>query len=188
MSLNKIREQYIRVHSETGSPIHEKKGWIYEDGELKWVTKEKVNTYALIQAEKDAVELHSILKRYENGDDSALNKVQGMYMDMVDLPSNYAELYSAVSRADDVFYSMPTDIREKYHNNPAEFWKNYGSEAFDDLVNAYRADIYNSYGMVDPEPVNTVNDFRNDREKVKKAFEAKDAEEKVVDKEVSSNE
>lgn len=188
MSLVKIREQHIRVRSEAGSPIHERKGWIYEDGELRWVTKEKINMYALIQAEKDAVELHSILKRYENGDDSALNKVQGMYMDMVDLPSNYAELYSAVSRADDVFYSMPTEIREKYHNNAAEFWKNYGSEAFDDLVNAYRADVYNSYGMVDPEPVNTVKDFKDDREKVKKAFDAKDAEDMVIKKEVTENE
>lgn len=182
------RDKKERLFSPIGSEIYERNGWIYDDGELKWITKSKENMYAKIQAEKDAVELHAILQRYEDGDDSALNKVEGMYMDTVDLPRNYAELYSAVSRADDVFYSMPVEIREKYNNNAATFWKNYGSEAFDDLVNAYRSDIYSRYGMIDENPVNTVDDFKNDRAKVRKAFDAKDAEDIVIVKENKNNE
>lgn len=182
------RDKLTRQFSPTGSGIYEKKGWIYEDGDLKWITKEKENVYAKIQAEKDAVELHAILKRYEDGDDSALNKVEGMYMDTVDLPKNYAELYSAVSRADDIFYNMPTEIREKYNNNAATFWRNYGTEAFDDLVNAYRSDIYHQYGMVDESPVNTVRDYRKDREKVRKQLDQIDADEMSIVKEVTSDE
>lgn len=176
MTQMKFRTKYdlnkrIRTFSPECSPIYERKGYTYIDGELKWVTKEKINRYAEIQAEKDAVELHAILERYENGDDTALDRVNGMYMDTVDLPSNYAELYAAVTRADDVFYSMPTEIREKYDNNAAMFWKNYGTEAFDDLVNAYRNDVFKQYGMVDTDPISTVKDFANDRSKVRKQFD-----------------
>lgn len=160
----------VRKYCNSGSEVFERKGWIYDDGELVWVTKEVVPMYAEIQAQKDLVELHAILKRFEDGDDSALNKVEGMYMDTVDLPKNYAELYSAVNRANDVFYSMPTEIKEKYSNNPAKFWRNYGTAAFDDLMNAYRAEVYGEYGQVDPSPINSVKDMENDRQKVEKAF------------------
>lgn len=156
--------------SPSGDDIHITYGWIYEDGVLKYVEKERTNLYAKIQAEKDLTDLHAILSRYEAGDDTALDKVEGMYMDTVDLPKNYAELYTAVSRANDIFDNMPSEIKQKYDNNPAMFWKNYGTVAFDDLVNAYRADQYAKYGMYDSNPVNTVNDFEADKKKIVDEF------------------
>lgn len=174
----------VRRFNDSGDKFFYKEGWIFDDGELKWVLKEKVPMDAQIQAEKDLVELHAILKRYEDGDNSALNRVQGMYLDTVDLPSNYAEMYAAVNRANDVFDSMPIEIKEKYNNNAATFWKNYGTDAFDNLMNAYRSEVYSRYGMNDDEPINTVKDMENDRVRVEKAFDA-DRKELVKDEQKS---
>lgn len=162
---NKYKYERPDHYTPEGSEIHINYGWTYEDGELVFVEKDKVPLYAQIQAERDMCELSSILARYENGDDTALNKVNGMYLDIVDMPTNYAELYTAVSKANDIFYNMPTEIKEKYDNNAAMFWKNYGSDAFDDVVNAYRSEQLGKYGLVDEEPVNTVADMQKDMSK-----------------------
>lgn len=151
--------------SPSGSEIHINEGWIYEDGDLKFVEKDKVPLYAKIQAERDLVELKAILERYEAGDDTALDRVTGMYIDTIDMPTNYMELYSAVSKANDIFAAMPTDIKEKYNNNPATFWKNYGTTGFDDVVNAYRSDQLSKYGMVDTEPIDSVKAMNEDYKK-----------------------
>lgn len=151
------RKNLIEHKSPTGSPIRIKRGWIYEDGELVFKEKGLTNVYEEIQSFKDQVDIHNIMERYENGDDSALNKVQAMYIDTVDLPKNYAQLYDAVSKANMVFDSMPATIKQEYNNNPATFWKNYGKEDFDRLINAYRSDTLAKYGMVDTEPVDTAS-------------------------------
>lgn len=162
----------------SGSPIRVKRGWIYEDGEMVFKEKGLTNVYEEIQAMADTVDIHKIMERYENGDESALNKVQGMYIDTVELPKNYAQLYDAVSKADMVFDSMPHEIKEQFNNNPATFWKNYGAETFDNIINSYRSETLQRYGMIDENPVNTVN------EKVIEPFEpvvTSDTKESVKD-------
>lgn len=155
-------KSHTKIITPSGSPIFMKQGWIYEEGEYKYVDKEKVPMYEMIQAARDSVDLHAILDRYENEGESALNKVQSMYIDCVELPKNYAQLYDAVSKANDVFDSMPAKIKDKYNNSAAYFWKNYGSDTFDEVINEYRANVYEKYGMIDPEPVKSVEKVEKD--------------------------
>lgn len=134
--------------------------WRYdEDGKPVHKITEYEDVYEIIQAERDGTDLKRMLERYENGDESALSKVQGMYIDTVALPKNYAQLYEAVAIHNQVFDSMPVEIKEKYHNNPAEYWKAFGTVEFDETLNAYRQMIYEHYGQLDPEPVNTSGKF-----------------------------
>lgn len=147
------RENLTVIDTPTGEPIRIKKGWIYEDGELVYKEKGITNVYEEIQAAAESVDLHAIMNRYENGDATALNKVQGMYIDAVDLPKNYAELYDAVSKADMVFETLPADIKSQFNNSAATFWKNYGEEEFDQIINTYRKDTLERYGFVDDNPV-----------------------------------
>lgn len=148
----------IEVTSPTGDGIRIKRGWIYEDGELVYKDKGLTNVYEEIQASKDSVDIHAIMQRYENGDATALDRVQGMYIDTIDLPKNYAQLYDAVSKADMVFDAMPAEIKQKYNNNAATFWKNYGAEEFDNIINNYRKETLARYGMDDLTPIKTVSD------------------------------
>lgn len=142
-------------YSPSGDEYVVEKGWIYEDGELIYKEKGKTNLYEKIQAARDSVDLQAMLARYEAGDDTALQKVQGMYIDTVDMPKNYADLYTAVSRANEVFDSMPVEIKEEYDNNPAAYWRAFGTEEFDKTMNAYRKMVYDTYHIEDPNPVVT---------------------------------
>lgn len=151
------RKNLIKVKSPTGDKIIQNFGWSYIDGDYKYVKKNDIPLYEKIQAARDSVDLKAILRRYEEGDKTALDKVKGMYIDAVDLPKNYAELYTAVSRANDIFDAMPVEIKEKYENNPAKYWRAFGSEAFDDTINAFRKQQFDIYNRVDDNPVNTVD-------------------------------
>lgn len=149
------RKDLSKIDTVTGEPIRVKRGWIYEDGNLVYKEKGLTNVYEEIQAQAEMTDLHAIMNRYENGDSNALNKVQGMYIDAVDLPKNYAQLYDAVSKADMVFETLPAEIKSQFNNNAAEFWKNYGQEEFDYIVNKYREDTLSRYGLKDDNPVET---------------------------------
>ena len=149
------RKDLSKIETITGEPIRVKRGWIYEDGDLVYKEKGLTNVYEEIQAQAEMTDLHAIMNRYENGDATALNKVQGMYIDAVELPKNYAQLYDAVSKADMVFDTLPAEIKMQFNNNAAEFWKNYGQEEFDHIVNKYREDTLSRYGLADENPIET---------------------------------
>lgn len=126
-----------------------------DDGNMIRKIVKTENIYDRIQAARDSVDLNKILERYENGDASALQKVQGMYIDTTELPKTYHELYKAVQIHNDAFNSMPVEIKQAFDNNPAKFWKEFGTDKFDAIINDYRQMVYDNYGMEDPEPVQT---------------------------------
>lgn len=152
------RKGLVKHESPVGSEFMEVTGWTYKDGEYIHVVKKVKNLYEVIQAARDSVDLHKIMERYEDMGESALDRVQGMFIDTVDLPKNYAELYDSVSKANDVFNALPAVVKDKFNNNAATFWKNYGKDTFDDMINEYRQEVFDRYGRVDTDPIKTVPD------------------------------
>ena len=96
-----VRKGLTKHESPVGSDFMEVTGWTFKDGEYVHTVKKVTNMFEKIQAARDSVDLHKIMERYEDMGESALDRVQGMYIDTVDLPRNYAELYDAVSKAND---------------------------------------------------------------------------------------
>lgn len=149
----------IRVPAPSGDKITAVRGWVYENGEYVFKVKKLHNHYEETQAARDAVDLKKILERYKAGDEDALERVNGFYMDTVNIPKTIGEMYDAMSTAQMVFDSMPIEIKNKYNNNPATFWKEYGTESFDNFVNDYRAMFILGD---DPEPVNSSGKIKQD--------------------------
>lgn len=150
----------VRTPATTGDKIVQPMGWIYKDGEYQYLPKGNPhNHYEETQAARDSVDIKKILERYRAGDDTALDRVNGFYLDTVDIPRNLSEMYDAVSKQNEIFDSMPIEIKEQYGHNPAAFWKAYGSETFDNLLNDYRkAFILGD----DPDPINTQSVVREE--------------------------
>lgn len=149
-------EDYRREVSPVGSPMAVKTGWtVDKSGDQKFVVKSTFNLYERIQAARDSVDLQALLKRYEAGDNTALDRVQATYFDLVDMPTNYAEMYQAIQNCNDIFAGLPVDIKEAYNNNPAKFWADSGTSKFDNVINAYRSDILRSHAMLDEKPMQT---------------------------------
>lgn len=93
-----------------------------------------VNIYDEIQSHRESVELSTLLQRYAQGDVTALNKIEGVYADVVDMPSTYSELFERVRDAENSFNALPEDVRALFDNSPVSFWQSIGTPEFADKI------------------------------------------------------
>ena len=89
-----------------------------------------VNLYDEIQSHRQSVELSTLLQRYAQGDVTALNQIEGVYADVVDMPSTYSELFNRVRDAENSFNALPDDVRALFDNSPVSFWQSIGTPEF----------------------------------------------------------
>ena len=110
-----------------------------------------VNLYDEIQSHRQSVELSTLLQRYAQGDVTALNQVEGLYADVVDMPSTYAELFNRVRDAENSFNALPEDVRSLFDNSPVSFWQSIGTPEFADKIGKLDAKAKkNSNNSADP--------------------------------------
>lgn len=142
----KFRNQYdehIRFQSNVGSRIKDVLAPIFDEKGV--MTLEKVgeeNLYDYIQSHKDSVDIYTILKRYEAGDQAVLSRVQGMYGDFTQFPSTYAEALNAMTAAETYFNSLPVETRAKFGHSFQQF-----------LASMDKPEFLDNMGLVPKEPV-----------------------------------
>lgn len=73
--------------------------------------------YSYIQSFKDSVDINVLIKKFENGDDSALYQVNSQYIDTTDIPTNFAEILNTVNNARSAFENLPSEERSKFDNS-----------------------------------------------------------------------
>ena len=64
------------------------------------------------------------------GDTTALNRVQALYGDFTDAPKSIADAISLFDRVSADFASLPSDVKEKFDNDPTKFISSLGSPEF----------------------------------------------------------
>lgn len=82
------------------------------------------NLYNIIQDHKDECDVKQIIRRAKMGDPSALMKLQNTnakYGDMTLQPKNLIEAHQMITDAKKAFYELPTEVREKFGNDPIKF-------------------------------------------------------------------
>ena len=111
-------EPVYQLRVATGDEENSRKGeWIL-------VEIDKVNAYELIQSHRDAVDLQTILKKYQQtGDESLLNQVQKVFADVTNAPKNLADAYALIQNGIEQFKNLPLDVRKEYNNNPSEWFE-----------------------------------------------------------------
>ncbi|QCQ84856.1 internal scaffolding protein [Blackfly microvirus SF02] len=75
------------------------------------------------QTEMEACDIHNILKQFSQRGFEELvrqNAAAGQYNDLTDLP-DYQEALDIVIKADTAFAALPSQIRERFSNNPQRF-------------------------------------------------------------------
>lgn len=73
------------------------------------------------QHHKETVDIHNIVKKYEKtGMVTHLAKYEGSYMDLINAP-DFQEAQNAIAEAKSTFETVPSKIRELFHNDPVEF-------------------------------------------------------------------
>lgn len=130
------RKEGCRICSAPGSGMKPTfKMHVDENGKRELRKNGEYNLYAEIQSYKDSVSIDYILTRFMNGDDSALSRAQGIYGDFSQMPSTLAELQQRVIDAEDLFNSLPLDIRAQYNHSASEFFAQLDSEKTKNIFN-----------------------------------------------------
>lgn len=101
--------------SEPGTPIHKLlKPEFDSKGNYELVEAGEVNIYDEIQSHAESCDINVLMKKYQNGDPTALSKVQGTYFDATGMPKTYAEMLNTLIDAENQFNALPLDERAKF--------------------------------------------------------------------------
>lgn len=94
---------------------------IDKDGKVHIVETGKTNLYEKIQACKDDTLIYNILDRFAAGDVSVLQKNQGVYADVTEMPKTLAEAQQSLITAENFFNALPLDVRAEFNHSFSEF-------------------------------------------------------------------
>ncbi len=111
-----------RIKSNPGNSIKQLYSGSYnERGQVELKEDGTEDLYAFIQSFAESTDIHAILKRYQNGEVDVLEKVQGFYGDITEMPHTYAEALQRIADSEKVFMSLPVDVRAKFGHSFSEF-------------------------------------------------------------------
>lgn len=104
--------------SNPGTPVHKLlKPKFDKSGNYELVEAGEVNVYDEIQSHAESCDINVLMKRYANGDASALSKVQGTYFDVTGMPKTYAEMLNTLISAENQFNALPLEERAKFDHS-----------------------------------------------------------------------
>lgn len=120
-----------RFTTSPGSPIHTTYGGHYDEkGRVVLQETGHENIYDLIQSHAESCDIHVLMKRFQNGDVTALSSRQGFYGDVLDFPKTYAEALNHMHDMESQFMELPVDVRAKFNHSFQEFLASSGEPDF----------------------------------------------------------
>ena len=121
--------QKERMFSNPGSPIHVLYApKVSPDGSVDLVESGFENTFDYIQSFEESTDLHTILARVVAGDSAALFARPGSYGDFTKLPTTYAEALQLQIDSNNLFKSLPVDVKAKFDNDSSKFFAAAGTK------------------------------------------------------------
>lgn len=113
-----------------------------DDGKEEFYVAGKTNVYAKIQAEAEATKIENILaKVIQTGDTTILQKAQGQFADLTEMPKDIFEAQLKIKEAEATFNELPLEIRKAYNHNFNEYLKDAGSEHWQEVVGLKKPEI-----------------------------------------------
>lgn len=138
---NSVKKKHISFKTNSGTKVIPTYEYKFVDGIKTLVKTGETDIYSLIQAHAPEADIHNILAKFLNGDDSVLNKVVGTFGDFTDCPTTYAEMFDRVQKCKNIFDTLPVDLKEKFDNSYEKFWSDFGSDHFDSAFNDYNKSL-----------------------------------------------
>lgn len=107
-----------RFNCSSGSNIHTLYSSYYDErGVLRLEKVGEEDTDQAIESYRQSTELSTIIARFLNGDESALNVKPGFYADLTQAPATMRDALHIVMAAEDAFLALPLDVRNQFGND-----------------------------------------------------------------------
>lgn len=125
-----------RFYTNHGSRIRKTYGASYDDkGRIVLEETGTENIYDYIQSFAESVDIHVLLKRFANGDTTALQqRMNGVYGDFTQFPTTYAEILNQVIAGENIFNDLPVETRAKFDHSYSQFLASIGTPEFFDAL------------------------------------------------------
>lgn len=133
----KERQRYYSNPGDRFEPIFEPQ--LQDDGTIELVEVGKRDLQEYIDSFRDECTLENILRRYALGDESALSKVQGAYMDTTEMPKTFRDVLDSVIKGQNMFDQLPIEVKQKFNNDFNQWFVDIGSESWLDAMGFEKA-------------------------------------------------
>lgn len=100
---------------------------IQSDGTIELVQTGVEDLWELHDSCKDSCDVNILAQRYLAGDESALNRGNPMFLDLLGAPKTLAEAYQINFRAQAAFENLPANVKEKFGNSYMQFIEGAGT-------------------------------------------------------------
>lgn len=151
--LSEFRTPFVdhdRIVSPSGDAIKEEFVGRYDKlGRIELISNGETDMYSFIQSHADSVDINVLMERYKNGDTAALQRVQGIYTDVTNMPRTMADLLNLVKDGEDTFKSLDVDVRAAFNHSLSEWLATAGSPEWFEKMGLSVSDD----GEVIPSPV-----------------------------------
>lgn len=130
----------IRVTTNAGDPYLDcYKNSIDDNGNTILIKdKKKDNIDEKIQAERDSCDLKRILARLTKSEIERIDLSHGgMFGDFTQVPKSLHDLRQRLMDADNMFKSLPLEVREKFDFSTDKFFASVGSDYYNDVMKHY---------------------------------------------------
>lgn len=136
-------DKYI---SNPGDPCLDIYEYHYDKKGVKELVKtdRKEDVFARIQADADSCDINKLMARFALGDESAINKRNGLYIDATEFPRTYAEMFDRVEECKRIFNELPTDLKQSFDNSYEVFFAAMGTKDFDEKFAKYNDKFRNN--------------------------------------------
>ena len=132
----KKRPDYLSCSGEAIGTTYE---YSIVDGIKQLVPCGKTDRQAFIDSFAEETDINVIIAKFLNGDTSVINKAVGQFGDFRNCPTTYAEMFDRVQKCENLFNTLPVEIKEKFDNSYEKFWSEFGSNYFEDVFKEYNS-------------------------------------------------
>lgn len=127
--------------SNPGNPVHFLRApKVMPDGNIKLEIIGKEDTDEMIQSYAESCDISVILARASAGDTSVLNQRVGSYGDFTQMPKTFAEMLQLQIDANNMFNSLPVEIKKKFDNDANKFLVQAGTSEWYENVKGVLSD------------------------------------------------
>lgn len=94
----------------------------------------KHDLYLDIQADALSCDINVLIARYKAGDNEALDRVRGLYTDIVNMPDNFVDAYNMIRSAEGHFEALDPFIKQQFDNSFEKFLFSLGTEEWNKKI------------------------------------------------------
>lgn len=103
-------------------------GEVQDNGKITlFHTGEVRDLWKMHSAQAEQCDINNIVMRFQNGDLTVLQRTQGNYLDLTNMPHNLREAYELSNNIQDFYSNMPDEFRNRFSGFD-DFLSSAGSE------------------------------------------------------------